>query len=134
MKSIKPGRGPSFLSGFVSICMALFGLFWFIAVLSMGGGLFACFGLIFVAVAVGNAVYSFRNATGQSRYSAFDITDGEEEPDPLNQKYGKPRENREDKDEKTDADAKSETNFCPYCGEPVSEGYQFCRQCGKKLP
>ena len=23
---------------------------------------------------------------------------------------------------------------CPYCGEPVEEGYKFCSECGKKLP
>lgn len=40
MKSVKPGRGPSFLGGVVGLFMALFGVLWTVVAFSMGGGLF----------------------------------------------------------------------------------------------
>ena len=84
MKSIKPGRGPSFMGGVMSILVGLFGVVWTVVAASAGGGFFALFGIIFIAVAVVQAIYNFKNATGKNRYSAFDITDSSEEPDPLN--------------------------------------------------
>lgn len=49
---------------------------------------FSIFGVLFVIVGIVQAVYNFKNAAGKKRYSAFDIVDGEEEPDPLNQRFG----------------------------------------------
>lgn len=63
MKSIKPGRGPSMMGGIASVGMGLFGLLWIFFVLRMGGGFFALFGLVFVLIAVAQAVYNFKNAT-----------------------------------------------------------------------
>ena len=127
MKSIKPGRGPSFMGGVMSILIGLFGVVWTVVAASMGGGVFALFGIIFVAVAVVQAIYHFKNATGKNRYSSFDITDGNEEPDPLNQRFGNPQTNPQKID---DIDNK----FCPYCGTPVAGDFEFCNNCGKKLP
>lgn len=100
MKSVKPGRGPSFLGGVVCLFMALFGVLWTVVAFSMGGG-------------------------------EFDITDGNEEPDPLNERFGsrsasKPTESKDDK--------KTKNKFCPYCGAEVGGDYTFCNSCGKKLP
>ena len=127
MKSIKPGRGPSFMGGIMSIFVGLFGVVWTIAAAGMGGGLFALFGIVFVAVAVVRAIYNFRNATGKHRYSAFDITDSGEEPDPLNEQFGDLRLSTQ---KKTDVNSK----FCPYCGTPVAGDFEYCNNCGKKLP
>ena len=124
MKSIKPGRGPSFFSGFVSVLVALFGVLWSVITASMGAGLFSLFGLIFVAVAGGQAYMHFKNATSEKRYSAFDIVDGTEEPDPLNARFGK---------------ADSETSpgagkaFCPWCGAEVEKAHKYCSSCGREL-
>ena len=134
MKSFKPGRGPSMMGGVVSILIGLFGVIWTFSVLSMGGGFFALFGVIFIAIAIVQAVYHFKNATNKNRYSTFDIVDDNEEPDPLNLKYG----NRKDVEpwdmvpenyNNTDADV-----FCPYCGAPVDSDFKYCRKCGRQQP
>ncbi len=126
MKSVKPGRGPSFMGGVSSIGAAAFGVVWMLVALSSGAGvLFALFGVIFIGMAVGQAIYNFRNATGENRYSVVDITDGSEEPDPLNELFSDTSE--------TDEPDSGKANFCPYCGTPAEDGYVFCRNCGKKL-
>lgn len=127
MKSVKPGRAPSMMGGVMSIAVGLLGVIWTVTAASMGGGFFALFGIVFIAVAVIQAVYHFKNATSQNRYSAFDITDGNEEPDPLNQRFGGQYE--------PEANAgTSDSLFCPYCGAEAGSGYEFCSKCGKKLP
>ena len=45
------------------------------------------FGVIFIVIAIAQAVYHFKNAASKNRFSAFDITDSNEEPDPLNQRF-----------------------------------------------
>ena len=126
MKSIKPGRGPSFMGGIMSIAVGIFGVIWTIIAAGMGGGLFALFGIVFIAVAVINAIYNFKNATSQNRYSAFDLTEGNEEPDPFNQYYGSK--------EGEEVVSEPRNSFCPYCGTSVEEDFEYCNNCGKKLP
>ena len=75
MKSIKPGRGPSFMGGIASIASGLFGVFWTIMAVGLGAWFMAPFGLIFIGLDIANAVYNFKNATGANRYSAYDILD-----------------------------------------------------------
>ncbi len=127
MKSIKPGRGPSFMGGITSILVGLFGVVWTIIAAGAGGGPFALFGIIFVAVAVVQAVYNFKNATGKNRYSSFDITDGDEEPDPWNEHFG-------DVQGYTRVNNDRESKYCPYCGKAVQSDFEYCNGCGKKLP
>ncbi|MBR5519701.1 MAG: zinc ribbon domain-containing protein [Clostridia bacterium] len=124
MKHIKPGRGPSMMGGIGAIAVGIFGVIWTIGAASMGGGLFALFGVVFVGMAIAMAVYNFKNATGKERYSAFDIVDDTEEPDPLQSRYGKT----------PPASAKRKNKFCPWCGAKVDAEYEFCNECGKKLP
>ena len=83
--------------------------------------------VLWTCVAIGVTVYNFKNATGKNRHSAFDIVDSEEEPDPLNERFGNPQANTQ---KKNDVDNK----FCPYCGRPVAGDFEFCNNCGKKLP
>jgi hypothetical protein len=141
------------MSAFGSAAAAIFGVFWTMAAMSMGAPLFfALFGVIFVALGIGQTIYNYKNATSKNRYSAFDITDGKEEPDPLNQYFGGREEN-----EPTESGASasteymgqsgqggataeqapqnnSSTAFCPYCGASVDGEFSFCPKCGKKLP
>lgn len=114
------------MGGVMSIVVAVFGIFWTVMAASIGAGPFALFGLVFIAVAVIQAVYHFKNATGKNRYSAFDITDGHEEPDPLNVRFGEQSEET--------ASVDTDHRFCPYCGTAVASDFEFCNQCGKKLP
>ena len=134
MKSIKPGRGPSMLSMIGSIAAGVFGLFWMVAALQMGAPvIFALFGLIFIAVAVSQAVFHYRNATQKDRYSLIDIVDAEEESDPLAERFAT-EVSAADTAETYRPQQQGATAFCPYCGSPVAEDYIFCKSCGQRLP
>ncbi len=136
MKSIKPGRGPSMMNAAGAVFAAIFGVFWIIMTVKMGApGFFPLFGVLFIGIACVQAVYHFKNATGKNRYSVFDIVDAQEEPDPLAAES--------EADEKGTVSGTSvsaaETGlkmskFCPYCGASVLTDFDFCNQCGKKLP
>lgn len=159
MKSIKPGRGPSMMGGFAGILVAAGGLVWTVSAASMTGSILAVlFGLCFTALAVGQTVYHFHNATEENRYSAYDITDGAEEPDPFSQRYGRggtlngepmdggmeggnysgsgDGENRSggggsgNRFSGTDGAAR----FCPYCGARLDGDFVFCPKCGREVP
>ena len=111
MKSIKPGRGPSMMSAFMCVVVGIFGVFWTVFAISIGGGFMAPFGIIFIVIAVVNAVYNLKNATGKNRYSEFDIVENGEEPDPLNERFSDSDTNDS---ENTDTDRKSDSKFCPF--------------------
>ena len=131
MKSVKPGRGPSAMEAVSSVIAVIFGIFWTITAASMGAPpLFPLFGVLFVILGIVQAVYNFKNATGENRYSSFDIVEDSEEPDPLNQRFG-------DVCEHISRDAASSDGslrFCPYCGAKLGSEFEFCGKCGKKLP
>lgn len=125
MKSIKPGRGPSGMSFIGSVVAIIFGIFWTIMAFSMTAGspfgivgsIFPLFGIIFVIVGIIQAVYHYKNATSENRFSEYDITDSSEEGDPS------------DKFIKRESDG----NYCPYCGATIKSDYSFCPKCGKSI-
>ncbi len=117
------------MSAIVGIFVAIFGIVWTIAAVSMGAGIFGLFGLVFVAIAIVNVVYNFKNATGKNRYSSFDITEDGEEIDPWNERFGEKREQTHYADSHS-----SDSKYCPYCGTKVQGDFEFCNQCGKRLP
>lgn len=126
MKSIKPGRGPSMMSGVTGIFMIGFGIVWTLIALQ-ASPLFALFGVFWTGIAIVNTVYSFKNATGKNRYSTYDVTDGNEEPDPFNERFGR----QYDEPQQTGT---GDSLFCPYCGASVDGDYRFCNKCGRELP
>ena len=130
MKSIKRGRGPSFMNGVSLIGVAVFGVFWTIMAAGIGAPApLVMGGLVFIGIAVVNAVYNFRNAAGKQRYSEYDITDGHEEPDPLNERFGGAAGQPE-----YGAEPEGEAfAFCPYCGKKLDEGDNFCGKCGRRI-
>ena len=128
MKSIKPGRGPSMMNAAGAVFAVIFGIIWTIAAAGMGAPFFfPLFGLLFIGMGVMSAVYNFKNATGEERYSTFDIVDSDEEPNPLNARFGKER------DDDDAAPASNEFAFCPYCGMELQEDFAFCPRCGREL-
>ena len=126
MKSVKPGRAPSMMGGVVGIVMICFGILWTVLT-AQAFGPFAIFGVLWTCLAIAITVYNFKNATNKNRYSSFDIVDDNEEPDPLNQRFGN---NHPDDPIKSEP----ENKFCPYCGTPVGGDFEFCNNCGKRLP
>ncbi len=114
------------MGGIIGIAVAIFGVFWTVMAIAGGAWFMAPFGLIFTGIAVVRTVYDFKNATGKNRYSEYDITDGNEETDPLNEMFGEKREDN--------GRIQTESNFCPYCGQRVEADYEFCNVCGKRLP
>ena len=132
MKSVKPGRGPSAMGAVGSLFAAVFGVIWTIAAASMGAPVFFClFGVVFVILGIVQAIYNFKNATGENRYSAFDIVDSAEEPDPLDRHF---RPDRGPEDFPEDGGEDGDFRFCPYCGARLGSGFTFCGKCGKRLP
>lgn len=131
MKSIKPGRGPSAMGAAGSVIAAVFGLIWTGAAVSMGAPIFfPLFGIVFVIMGIVQAVYNFKNATSENRYSEFDIVDSEEESDPLSQRFASGQTASRPPEEP----GSSALRYCPYCGARVSGDFEFCGSCGKKLP
>ncbi len=137
MRSIKPGRGPSMMGGFMGIFAILFGIFWTI----MAPSFMKIFGVCFVGMAIGQTIYNFKNATSKNRYSAFDIVDSSEEVDPLNERFGAKRSDDDyiqmresDADDAYAEQLNEEMEFCPYCGVKVLKDFEYCHKCGKKLP
>ena len=127
MKSVKPGRGPSAMGAAGSVIAVIFGSFWTIGAASMGAPpLFPLFGVLFVILGAVQAVYDFKNATGENRYSSFDIVEDGEEPDPLDQRFG----NTPQRAPKPDS---GDFRFCPYCGARLKEDRRYCPQCGAKV-
>ena len=84
---------------------------------SMGAPLpFVLCGLIFISVAIGQAIYNFYNAGAKNRLSIIDIVSDNEEPDPLNERFG------------------PEKIFCSACGYKTHDSQSaFCSKCGKQL-
>jgi len=116
------------MGGVGNIFACLFGIFWTFSAYSMGAPLpFCAFGVLFIAIAIFSAVYNFRNATGKNRYSEFDIVDHTEENDPFNEMFGAGSNIN-------DVSDIGESRFCPYCGSPAAEDFEFCNKCGKRLP
>lgn len=132
MKSVKPGRGPSLQGGIGAIFSVIFGIIWVVFAAQMGAPIpFVLMGLVFVIIAGIQAVIHFSNATSDNRYSLYDITEEGEEPDPLEEKFGKQTETTQPPKPQA---MQNEGGFCPFCGAKAEVGYAFCRQCGKKLP
>ncbi len=148
MRSIKPGRGPSAMGAFGSIVAAVFGVIWTIFAASMGApGIFPLFGVIFIISALVGAVYNYKNAAGSNRMSVYDITDDNEEPDPLQERFhrksGKAGSSVVNtinstinsaggipESSQTDRDA---VNFCPFCRCELKDNFKFCPKCGSDI-
>lgn len=122
------------MGAFVSLIIVLFGIVWTVAAISVGGWFFAVFGVLFVLAAIGLTVYNFKNATSENRYSGYDIAEDDEEVDPLNVRYGSQDRYDMSTVRQRLSSSMNTSEYCPYCGNPVSEEYEFCNNCGRRLP
>ena len=130
MKSIKPGRGPSMMSAVGGLFAMAFGTLWTILALQMGAPwFFALFGVFFVGMAGASALYNYRNATRKNRYSAYDITDHDEEPDPLSRRFS--GDCTEDCDHRTGS--RDPAAYCPWCGRKLESDFRYCPACGREV-
>lgn len=138
MRSIKPGRGPSAMGAFGSVAVGVFGVFWTIMAANMGAPpFFVLFGVVFIGIAVAQAIYHWKNATGKNRMSLYDITDADSEPDPLNRYLGNDARHSARGVQGPDRFDRRQAagSYCPYCGrEAADQAYRFCPGCGKALP
>ena len=145
MKRVKPGRAPSAMGAAMSAVIAVFGVFWTIAALSIGAPVFfALFGVVFVVMAIVQAVYNYKNATGKERFSVMDIVDDDEEGDPTDRWVcggvdadesvsERKADEKSAADVTANAEVEAEVNFCPYCGAKAEKTFRFCRKCGKRI-
>jgi len=136
MKSIKPGRGPSGMNAISAIGIALFGLFWTGAAVSITRGMggigffFPMFGVIFVIIGIATAAYHLKNAKGKDRFSLMDIVDETEEGDPSDRWISNEMASDTSGDSSLDS---GEFNYCPYCGYKLDSAYMYCPKCGKSV-
>ena len=78
------------------IIAVVFGIIWTLlafaitrnAPFPLVGTVFPLFGVLFIIIGIANVAYNLRNTTAKNRFSNFDITTDQEEPDPLNQRFG----------------------------------------------
>ncbi len=133
MYSLKRGRGPSMAGGIGGLVMGLFGILWTVGAMSIVVGsrapviiqiIFPMFGVIFTLICFGGAIYNFTNATSQQRFAEYDFVSHQDEPDPLNLRFGSPQ---------SPPDAAGVTKFCAQCGHGLQESFRFCPSCGTKV-
>lgn len=114
MKSIKPGRGYSLVGGIAGICVALIGGIGWISIASRINSMMIIPGILFMVFALIISALNFKNAFSEKRTSIIDIVEEEEHGAP----FAPP----------------GECSFCPYCGTAAESDYEFCKNCGRKLP
>lgn len=123
MRSIKPGRGSSLQGAIGSLFAVVFGIVWMVSAAKSGAPTpFVLMGLVFVVIAGSNVIISLMNATGENRFSLYDITEEGEEPDPLEEMLNK---NEKTAAQKEEEERPTETAFCPYCGAKSGERLRF---------
>lgn len=129
--SIKPGRGPSAFSAVGSGFAAVFGVLWTIFAISLTKDspftfakiIFPLFGLVFIGMAIAQAAYHKRNATGENRFSSYDIVSKNAEPDPFDSGFSSNPEST--------LTSSGATSFCTACGRQFESSDRFCGSCGR---
>ena len=84
------------MSAIGGIVGVVFGIFWMIMAFTITRDapsalvktIFPLFGVLFVIFGIMNVIFNARNATSKNRFSEFDITSHNEEPDPIDQRFG----------------------------------------------
>src|SRR6476620_2088786 len=133
--SIKPGRGPSAFGAVGGIVGAIFGIFWTILAIAITSRapsqapfgivkvIFPLFGVIFVIASIAKAIYNAQNATGQNRFSNYEIVPSDSEPEPFTPAAGGA----------TGRPTEAAAKFCSRCGAALRSGDRFCSKCGTEV-
>lgn len=138
--SVKRGRANSAVGVLGGVFGMVFGIVWTVVAVSMGAPwFFGLFGIFFVIMIGANTFINYKNATGDNRFSEFDIVETDSEPDPWDKKFcGDSQEFAVNEQcghiHAADAETSDAINFCPYCGTKAEKDFEFCKFCGKKLP
>ena len=110
-----------------SVIAVIFGIIWTAITITMDAPFFfPIFGVVFIITGVVQAIYNYKNATGKNRYSEYDITDENEESDPIDRYINGSDAVRNENS--------GSVGYCPYCGREIEKEYDFCPRCGKKIP
>lgn len=117
-----------------SIVGIVFGIFWTVMAYTITKDapfpfvhvFFPLFGLLFIGMGVANLIYNAVNTAGKNRMSVYDITDGNEESDPVETLFRGERS-------ATTSNTVKPSRFCPSCGAALQQGYKFCPSCGKSV-
>lgn len=80
-----------------SVFAIIFGIGWTAMAFSMTRGspfpmvgvVFPLFGVGFVCLGIGRLIYDLKNTVSKNRMSVLEITEDGEEPDPLNERFGR---------------------------------------------
>src|SRR5581483_9716353 len=116
-----PSRVSSVARGVGAIFATIFGVIWLIFAASAGAPWpFVLFGFIFIAVAIGGAIFNFYNAMAQNRIGFYEITNDQENSAPLS-------------GESSNHSNVQQNAFCPFCGAAVSSNFDYCPKCGKNI-
>ena len=120
-----------------------------------------CIPGLFVLIGILIPGYSFYIAFSKDRLSTVDIMDSREGPDPLNKRFGRtvpsdetgrsnePRMDSLVRSEDVEGSKRKPTiarsppgkrpgrkyegDYCPFCGVPLKENFDFCPKCGKNI-
>lgn len=90
------------MGALVSVVAIIFGIGWTIMAYTITrnspfpvvGVLFPLFGVLFILIGIVQLVYNIKNTVSARRMSIVDITDNQEEADPLNEAFGRPAMSR----------------------------------------
>ena len=106
--------GKAYHLGF-SVFGLVFAIFWCIAAASMGAGFMLIFGIPFVGLMAFRLVMISKHGEEAPKQPP------RQETDPWEQQVPPRREHT------------NGNGYCPYCGSFVSESFEYCPKCGRKL-
>lgn len=112
--------------GIFGLAFGGFGLYWSVMAESAGAP-FWPFGLFFFAIGLIIAAVGFWHVLAPKRSAPEGPADAAAETATV------PPAQPDDA-VRTAEQTHTKSDFCPFCGMPVSPGYSYCRKCGKKLP
>ncbi|MBQ8833703.1 MAG: zinc ribbon domain-containing protein [Oscillospiraceae bacterium] len=101
-----------------SIFGTVFAIFWCVMAASMGAWFMLIFGIPFVGMMVYRLYICIQYSKGDNNKAPQKEADLWDRP-AAQTTYTQPT---------------IDSKFCPYCGAPTQDGFEFCPKCGRRLP